>query len=291
MVAIHKHRYPAFWLPKVVPREPVELDRSHPLARGLISLWVPGISFADLTGGGPRLTSKGAHGYLMGTPNGVGISSLAGSDNGLGSAELGNATAAGTPYYARANTNIALVHHGFHVTTSGSSGAGNAPYLIAFGNFNGTAYGLCNLAAGNGDGLTLFTCGGNVQPRNQFPTVGYSSCVGMFPTGGGTGYIYVNGKFGASTTGLTSFVYPTANHSSAIWLDTSIAANSFGNVIGLSAAIYDTGPTPLSDDTIAWLHNEPWAHLRPVAKRVYYMPGTIVPTPGAHVRSRATIMA
>jgi len=73
-----RHRNPDFWLPLQVPVGPVEIDWTHPLARGLIACYVPGSrSFlSDITGIGPTLNLVGAS-SLAPCSEGIGLASVA----------------------------------------------------------------------------------------------------------------------------------------------------------------------------------------------------------------------
>lgn len=60
MAVLHRHRHPGFWTPQRVPTEAVEVDQSHPLANGLTSAYVLG-QLKDAAGAsGPASIAGGA---------------------------------------------------------------------------------------------------------------------------------------------------------------------------------------------------------------------------------------
>lgn len=60
MAIFHRHRYPSFWAPQRVPTEPFELDYSHPDAQGLIGFWPLAGSWQEYGHNGLTLVPSGS---------------------------------------------------------------------------------------------------------------------------------------------------------------------------------------------------------------------------------------
>ncbi len=268
MAVLHKHRYSSFWSPQRVPTVQVEIDWSHPLARGLVGLYVPGGAkgLVDLCGIGPRLAPMSGLAGVADSGVGPGLNCVGASTGAQGVTRFTG--------YEFTTQNVAVFHVGWHFGVNGSFSA----LLIGCATGGAPAYGLDLADSNTSARLVLASWAttvviGNIGIGRQ--TVGATfTCAGSAPYVG-----YLNGK--ALVSGTTAVTASTYDSGSREVIGTLGGASRNLNMIALGEFIYNTGTAPMTADLIAWLHNEPFAMLRPVAKRTYGIIAAAPPVGGS----------
>lgn len=249
---------PAGWNPGVVPRGLLRLDRTHPLAQGLVACYVPGAANGpiDLTGNGPLLTYAAAAKIAAG-PRGPGLLSTA-NDSDL------NVPAASFP------SAWALTTQGSMFWAADLLGApSNQPTFFAIPFNAGYSAPEINLALAqdftsnhtsflygpSGAGLFTAVASGNT-PGTATKSVGASFIVG------GAIALYENGVSTASAT--WSGAAPSFASSPILTIGADIGGGDYANGTSIAAYLYNV---PLSAAMFAWLSAEPFAMLVPATRR------------------------
>lgn len=252
----------------------------HPLARGLIGLYVLGGSkgLVDLCNIGPPLVPFAA-GAIGTTQVGAGlICNLTSS---------GAQSATRPTQYELASTNMSVVHYGLH-TTAATGSSFDTPYV---GSTSATAtapyhnWALAGTVVGTAIEFEYNTSGSyrNVT-ATQSQTIGLHVTQIVFGTGGGAAYtFYRDGiSIGTGTLDANPFSFSVADARLVVGCFDATLTTRIANTISLAAMIYNTGSVQMSADIAAWLAQEPFAMLRPVSKRVYSM-ASAAPTGGSHL--------
>ena len=244
--------------PTQVPTAPVEVDWSHPLAANLACLFIPGYSLHDLAQTGLSLAwgSAGAIGATSRGPsawnNSTSISSdaLATPQAGIPASIVG-----GNEFTVVASTHIfgAPAANAVFFSVNYSS-SGSAPYVVWD---LGTNSSQCYSFFINNGG----TFNGNSQ-STTLPSIGPAFLVGTCQIGGNTN-LYLNNSLLLSEP--ASSPSPTSTSTSNITLgsgsNSAIEFGSFYNSI-------------LTAQITAWLTAEPFAMLRPIRRRTYFVPAS-----------------
>jgi hypothetical protein len=235
--------------PTLVPTVPVALDQAHPLAMGLVALYVPGASWNDLSGVNGALTP--GTGTLVSTARGTGWFT-----NTLADA----ATAVIAPS-AQLTQNISTFWLG---AILGAAGGAGLPWV--WGSDNVADSERQNMIYLNGTTNLQIITNNGVGGANSFTSIGGSIPTGVFsaavtqgPTGAGFGpySAYINGVTTASGS-----VNQGSSYSSNL-----LYFGGNANAVGLMGAWWNA---PLPANIIAWLAAEPFALLRPIVRRSYY---------------------
>ena len=266
MAFIHRHRFPGFWSPNRAPNVPIEIDWSHPLARGLIACYIPGVSLSDLTGNNPDLTLT-TNGYRAPSPLGVGVRSFG-----------ANSGAYTTPACPNLRRDVHMACVSIQWQDNAGSGYSNCPFgqMSNVNPFDGLSYEptLSQISVSTPTGYGTV----NTYTVNQAIPLGYACLVAAWRgTGGGDGAaIYVNGKVVGSVTSAVwtagSSFRPQDQAQITMGTNPGNTATRDAGSINVAGYYYDTGASIMRADTVAWLNAEPFAMLRPVARRVYKTP-------------------
>lgn len=249
MAVLHRARYPSLWTPRSIPTEAVEVDRTHPLAAGLSGFWLA----SDLTG--TDLT-------------------------GIGTATFPTSP---TPSVGPMGPTLNFTNAPYMQVPSSPGLQGNSVSIVTWvrpasfpSSYNTIASLLQSSPARNivffaksGGKLALYVSGTN-QNINYDGTGAFTLSAGnlycLVATAGisSGSYGYVNGALDASNTadpgnfGMTVPLY--------FGKEVGGINGTFNGLIG-PMSVYNR---VLSPAEVAWLYNEPFAMLRPVARRVYY---------------------
>ncbi len=240
--------------PRVVPTEPVEIDWSHPLARGLVACCVPGgaSGFADLCDNGALTPGTGR----MGTAQvGPGWETATFSDAATAPLETAWQISEGTIFC--------------RIFKIGAGNGSGLPWI--FGSDNAADSNREWMIYDNGSvyefvGLGTYTTFNNAA--NSVVTQQASLCVTFDASYSiDTYYSGDNGFWTASGTGASSPSYA----SNLLYLGGN------ANCIVQQGSVYNY---PLPADLVAWLAAEPFAMLRPRARRRVYVgaTGTLIAT-------------
>lgn len=251
--------------PRIIPSVPSEIDWSHPLSRGLLSLYLPGISLSDFVADGPTLIG-GTAATIAPTPHGPGYADQV-VNNG--------AAFAACPPKLKIAGNMTLLLRLYQISTMGGTSGGplwgiqhdianGAPFFdLALGSLaNGQVFLACN----DGAGGTLFT------GFDFACTVGaLSNVVGVYLPGGSSSCFLNSGLNGTAVATPSQTAFGAAD---LLTLGSAGAAEFIQpNLASLAGAIWGRA---LSTDEIAWLDAEPFAMLRPIARRTYFAPVTTI---------------
>lgn len=247
--------------PQLVPTVPSEIDWGHPLARGLLSLYVPGLSLGDFTPGGPSLAG-GSAATIAPTPHGPGYADQV-INNG--------AAFAACPAKLKIAGPMTLLLRLYQISTMGGTSGGplwgvqhdianGAPFFdLALGSLaNGQVFLACN----DGAGGTLFT------GFDFACAVGaLSNVVGVYLPGGSSS-CYLNG--GLNGTAVATPSQTAFGGADLLTLGSAGAAEFIQpNLASLEGAIWGRA---LSADEITWLDVEPFAMLRPIKRHTTFAP-------------------
>lgn len=264
--------------PRQVPTDAMEIDWSHPLARGLVGLYIPGgrSGLTDLCGIGPVLTSH-ANGTMVASSLGPGLN---GNTTNAGASSTVEPT-----QYEFTNTYMALVHLGMHLSQFATNG--DAPLLAINRSSGGAPYYPYNLATFQTTTGIAFEYMGQQAFTSVLPDLGINSLAVTFGTQSGNALaIYKNGaSIQSGNMQLTIGYY--SDDLLEIGVNTGYNTRYYGG-ISLAAAIYNTGAAAMPASTVAWLAREPFAMLRPVVRRSYSVPSVVV---AAATQARAMVMA
>lgn len=240
--------------PRSVPSVPVEVDRSHPLARGLVGLVVPGCvaGAVDLCGNSAPLAAAG--GALVGSAAGPAYASVAGAQylGGVAGAAL-NVAAGGTLFWAGSVLGAAIggtYDYATLVSLSYANGSaspyqfygiqlGGSSLLFASANFNLPGSTIAMPTGGVHSMAATFVIGGAINLYLDARNVGTGSWSGGVPT------------YAATTLTIGGDVSPFP------------APGRSSNTASALAAFYDTALAP---EEIAWLAQEPFGMLRPCGR-------------------------
>ena len=256
MAYLHRIRSPGTWNPTLVPSCPVELDTTHPLAQGLVSLFLPGISMSDLCGRAKPLVC-GASGKTVVGPFGA---ALYQSDylqtptpSSLLTSSAVSMFAAGTitsnpTYYPR------LV--GICYTNNGNT----APYDVAGVQFTSSL--AVNYLVWNSGGVA-HNAVGSINFSLNTPTVAMVT----YSVGGA-----INLYAGSSLSVTASFgaSQPTYAANSVLEIFSNTSSPYLTSNLPSAAAIAAWWARQLSGAEAAWLAAEPFGMLRPIVRRQYY---------------------
>jgi hypothetical protein len=256
--------------PPLAPAYPVEVDWSHPLSRGLTSLYVPAVSggyIRNLAGAGGDLTST------TGSPV-IGIGAYGPEGRGSdGNGWYGNSTPAMRAFTTQASVYcffgnwISGQHYPQEPVLFGLNYGGGDPYqAISFTSSSTSGkFGNIQLCWNyNGTG-TFSTLDSTVNTQS----VGsYWNALGTVQTGGNA-IIYVNGAQNVSASAGSGTIAIASTSQVAFASDIGAPAYSLGAAI-VAAGTWNRA---LSAQEAAWLNAEPFAMLRPVTRRTW---GTVI---------------
>jgi hypothetical protein len=256
--------------PRQVPSVPVELDRAHPLANGLVGCWIGG-RYDDLTGNSPAMVRQSAAGA------GPSYRGTAWSNNATNSAVYSTAGA------ALKVTTGSMVWTGDILTTA------PADYSPLF----------CVVPDGSGSApYTSYWLGVAVTATVYVPGPNFLACDGPISGPLVTGPQSIACVFAGANTTLakngTNVYTGTSGNGIPAFTSTSMVA------IGGYPTTYPRNPTALTasamiynrqlGDELTWISIEPFAMLRPIQRRRFYLPNTAVAAP-AGKRPRITMIA
>jgi hypothetical protein len=258
----HRARHPDFWSPRRFPTERVEVDPTHPLARGLLYYALPGIS--------------GGWNYAGGRPWEP-FSSPASAIGPMGAAFL--KTTANAIFRSDVNP-VDLQPQKITIFSFAQSNAGgNEGYTIARdmgssspptlglyhwrGSFNGLGYTV------NGTTKDRDASGGNHSVSLDATTILAPYFLGLSfdnELNGGQADFYVDGAYIDTNTGFGDLDYSRTDIRWYIGGGRQ-GTNAFRGWI-YAAGLYNR---PLSSAEHMWLAEEPYAMLRPVKRRSVYL--------------------
>ena len=236
----------------VVPTWPVELDRSHPLAQGLVFASVPGNTLANLAGPGNLSYTSGA-GIKSGILN-SGFYVPQTTDYGQ------------YPYYPQTDNIANITMFALVSAASWATSSTNLNFIRKL-QPTGSNYGYQLFAElPNNRFVAHYINSGGVQATVASTAgvpvnVPVSFCASLSPT---AGKLYIKGAL-AGTSVLSGF--PPNSGSQPIYIG-GYAGIAYGlGGIQYCAYIYNIAQ---SANNAAWLNAEPFAMLRPVIRRGYY---------------------
>lgn len=242
--------------PLQVPTQPVEVDWSHPLADGLVALYIPGNTFCDLAVKNGTLAPGGTSG---------GADSISSSARGPGFATTGS--------YLVAAANPVVQQSALTVAWFGNLNSQPANDTTFIGLVPGTSYPppspytnyqlyYVSFSTALGIGLNLDGTFTDFPSSLAWDSV-HSSFITTFnlPAGGGSIDFYGDGIFSSSTSTTNALQFMSGSY---FWVGAdSRATNAF-----TAAGSVHIGA--LSPDLIQWLNAEPFAMLRLAKRRRYY---------------------
>lgn len=248
------HRYPALWLPNVVPSIPVEVNASHPLAP--LALYLPGIGQKDLCGNFPSLTFTSPTTFRS-DPSGASIGGFV--------AKSGGATVVGTAQQLTGSVTIF-----WRGTIAGAPIGGNCPIIGLVTASNASPFGSYSIwsSATTFQPEGFWNSGGTAirgGPGVAFPTNSDISCVMTFVPGGNV-TTYINGKKVGSTVsfGALSPTYATTYDFVVGGPQPSVSGHAI-NGSTYAGMIYNRALSPAE---IMQLYLQPYSMLRPIVRRV-----------------------
>lgn len=262
MTIRHKHRYPDFFTPKRVPLMPVEVDWQHPLSRGLVCCFVPGgaSGFDNLADYGTRVAANngdfaqrltpGSAGALVSTSIGPGLDSRTAS---------GGASGPGGSNLSAPVTTFTLGWAGDYF---GATGGSNLESMLM--GVSASAARPAQFMNHNSGLIFAYTQTGFIIriQSNHIPASGFRALACTF-TLNGTALIYSEGV----QVGSGAITTMTGGWNNSPTVDLGASLTRANPVISCIGTIWTRVLTP---DEITWVSQEPFAMLRPVAKRVYY---------------------
>lgn len=262
MAVLHRHRYPSLWTPQRVPLEPVEVDWSHPLANSLLALFIPGspsAGFADITRQTPSLipTTGGGIPIIASSPIGPALSSTV---NGAGLV-----SPPGLAPILQVTTNVSMFVKGQQLAQSSN----DTSYIgVKKQNAAGQAAAYTLMQAGGGYTAMQSTGEGTLcqlynatYPGNvvsQGGTIAASTLNG--------GILYQNGVKVANYSGTVSASPFTYTGTAVLCLGNDCVVDRYS---GWCIAVAGIWGRILSAAEMAWLDAEPFAMLRPIARRIF----------------------
>ena len=233
--------------PTQVPTFPVEIDQSHPLAQGLLSLFVPALGLLDLVTGLPWIPSNSPQ--LGGCSYGQGLYLPA---NGTGVSQPGYTS---QPLQAwQQPVNIGLFAVGYFENI----GEGNYPAFIGLNGVNVYA-----ATVGSPVNFIFQTLSGNEIVIPQTAPIATAMVGTTGPNGSGFTVAGVGGggQYGGSVT------YPS---NTTLGFGGGTASN--GAVL-IAGGFFNASSGALSN-AASWLQAEPFAMLRPIRRRTYFVPAS-----------------
>ena len=244
--------------PTQVPTSPVEIDWSHPLAEGIGCLFIPGYSLRDLART-ELILAWGSGGAIGGSASGpIALNnSTSTSVNALSSPTIGvpPSIAGGNQFTVICDTNIL------------GAPSSNAYYFYtAYNATGGTPYILWGTSVNNsGDYSFYLNNDGTINTDLQTavaPAVGRAFLAVTCQIGGNSNLYLNNSLLGTASAGSS---VPVSSSTSYVVLGNgSNSAIKFGS-------FYNSILTP---QLMAWLNAEPFAMLRPVRRRTYFVPAS-----------------
>lgn len=278
----HKHRSPEFWGTPWPPTTPVEVIPDHPLglAGGLVSCYLARNwpRLIDICGVQPDLTMSGT---IQLVPYTTGPSLF------VTTVAAGMQATAGTTFTTRAASAASLFWYGER--TAGGVNPGGVLGITAHSSLSSpysAAYLIYSSAndiqaqIGNSNNAYAFV----VSSGNAFsaPKVAASAALTW---GQNTNInLYIDGAVAGTPAAGGGF--PLIQDANAvIFMSGCSVLNQYPGCVSIMGLFY---ARELTANQVAWLHREPFAMLRPVVQRSYY----IVPAAAPSVQqSRAIIMA
>jgi hypothetical protein len=239
--------------PRLVPTQPVAVDRAHPLAVGLTEWFVFG-------------SQAGFNGLFSGTPTNRSGTSLSGVS--LGASAIGPAAVFSTGALLTGTTVAALLPATgpFSVTALvvPTAVTGNPSITGAYTGNNGNASGAFQFGLNTSNQLFVNRTN-QVAMGNSTTTVALNvvSHVGVTYDASGNLIFYVNGVAGGTASSSQTF---TTTYTGAIGFDDSNPQSPWiGQIVEIKyhARLLAAGE-------MAQLATEPFAMLRPVVRRQYY---------------------
>ncbi len=273
------HRLVKFGNPRFLPFGPLEIDRLHPLALGLVACYVPGLRIQDLCGNFPNLVPA-AGGSIIGGPNGPALlCNLTGASSGA-SATVGTAitnfvsAAASAFWFGQSITTPAFGCPLFGVEANNT---GASPFGVIY---------VATAASGNIQGVIDNQSNGFVSltgAATPFSGSGDFRSAAVTWLSGGNISIYANG---------TSAATPISGGASTLkgYATSKFLIGQFDTGSGSTQSVASLGllySRELSAQEVARLHVEPFSMLRSVVKRSYLTP----PPPIVTASAFAAVMA
>lgn len=260
--------YPRLWRPTTVPTFPVEVDWTHPQAQGLQAAYIPGLTFTDITGINGTLTAVGSPPFAQ-TAMGQGVQFN--TNTGSLTVAAGTATT-GLQGVLHASSGATLFWSG--VILGGSTNGGNVPLIGISPISNNPPYAFLNLdnpQAGSPSGITLAWNG-----NNNFTSIGpFGTAVTSVPGTRAASFSYAGNAIaylGGINQGSSAFGGAPAGFSDgSLFFGTVPAFAGTSNNITTAGLVFAEA---LGPDRIAWLNAEPFAMLRPIVRRSFFVGGT-----------------
>lgn len=244
MSLIRRLGRPGLWNRKNVPTVPVEVDWSHPLARGLVSCYLPGVSKFDIAGLGPVLSTLTDH---VVRPSPFGPLSSGGADSGSVLTDAVQFQAAGT------------IHVFGKFDTSG--------YAVPFAIYDAVFGGAIEIDVGFGTIALAMGVFGYWEFGPPYISGAVMNSITAAFTFSGSLKLY---QAGAVTYTGTSEPAPSYSGRSLLIGGNYAGFSSIPAGFGVGAVhLYNR---QLSDQEVAWLDAEPFAMLRPVTRRIFSAP-------------------
>jgi hypothetical protein len=258
---IIRHRHPSLWLPMEPPTDPVDIDYGHPLAQGLVMCVLPAAGMPIYNMVAPRGSVVGvasvAAGIGMG-PRGLAIdttiSAVAAHEITKPSSLVSNYTIftyQSQPVAKQSASTLSILDF------NTGSGAGQVfTYTLANGSPSFTAYNGSNALPQTITGVTL-----TADQRNYGWTASARiNSTARVPT------LNVNGRANGTATSVSTGPASIAAGAAALGLFYNLSGHtSFFS--GYLYALYMYNYF-MADDVARWLHNEPFAFMRPRSKRL-----------------------
>ena len=246
-------RVPRYFSAQQIPTGAVEIDWGHPLANGLVALYVPGVSGVDLTRIAPPIVITGSGGTIVSGPRGP----------ALDLSSIGTASSStGLPPQLEINKGTILWSGKF----SSNPSSDWAVFATSYSNPNANPYvpyGIYYAIASSG---MAFAYGVVAFASLAFPSgtpSNYNQWGVSFDVAGGNYLGYLNGVV-QSLVGT-----PQSNGGFAFTSTSSLGFGDSrsGHAYSDIGAIWNYQQTA---DHMAWMNAEPFAMLRPVVRRVYF---------------------
>lgn len=247
-------RRKGIWRPQVVPTFPVEVDRTHPLAHGLIGLWLPTAGGADLVGGVVLAQPAGGLSPITATSRGAAWMQQTGNTGLLAPA----ATAFTT------GSTFALFWRG--AILGNFVGNYNAPVVgVTYADTDTNPYVAYDIEITGGE--NIYGRVQNAQSASIQAGVGELSAgltVGAFGLN-----FYRDGLFGSNAAAAAPLFSATSQVSIGCYPgDLGRSPNVATNLAAFYNASDDVSQAGGSE-LMAWLHAEPFGMLRPKIRRIY----------------------
>ena len=287
--------------PTQVPTIPVEVDREHPLAQGIRGFWLPGLPPpSDLTGRYPSrglMTIAGATYYpqIGGTP--IGPAYYSPSTNAPCAWVVNDGPIiGGRPQFsilAIVQTTFSTINPGLDIYAERApSGNDIVQLTLSYGGSVGVNNSL-GLVLRDDPGNLISIMGDTVINDGKLHYVGATLSIDE-STSVGDWQLFIDGSLNASGSGTLTTAFTNSGLLSSISGDTQ-ATTAIGQPAAFegyipAVGVYD-GVLPPS--AFALWRSEPFAMLRPIRRRTYFVPassGTDVTVFGASAKAGAGVL-